>query len=467
MLVNFQSGGRVDLKRRSPFSGNANSLEMWTYAMGKASLRVSLAASKRESKPVLLSNAVEAKKWVKVSIPLSAFGGKDSTWDTISISNPLTQSSKVYLDNVILVEAIARPTQGSGPVRPTARPPARPAARPMASSGERALEDPLKGCQVFSNESPMQIPDSGSMKSSIILKAVPAYPVTKVQVSLVHSYVGTLELSLRSPRGYAVGLAKQAGGTGANMVKTTFSSVGKKPLPTGAGAESEAPFTAEYMPVQQNSLDIFTAVERKDTSSGHEWVLRINDVDGDGKTGTLLNWRVGFCPDSTVSGQSSTASPSSDTSEPGVVTAAFFAPIPKDPNAPTGCNTATASCAHVMGHLGRSNRVLSRMLMCYQLEEPAGTQLASQSWIKVIPTNPDQGVARVRISLEKEAEDGTWDMVGSTTATSEEDKFFHSIASTPAGGKYRYLATILQGEASFQGWIQRDEGWLTCPELMY
>ena len=281
MLAAFKGVGNFTIRNRESFSGVG--LQMWVFTTtSKASVSVSLATTSRTSNRVRFDKLIKANEWSKLSIPMKQFGvDPDSSWDMVVISNDKREQTQLYVDRIYILESVSHDASSN------VKTPARPSAVSRNEFGARALEDPLKGCQVFSSDIPLAVPDSGSTKSEITLQDVPDLPITKVQLSMVHSRVGTLELSLRSPRGYAVGLAKQAGGNGANMIQTTFSSIGSKAMPVGTNAADEAPFTAEYMPVQQNSINMFSAVERKDTSTDHTWILRINDISADGRTGTL------------------------------------------------------------------------------------------------------------------------------------------------------------------------------------
>lgn len=141
-------------------------------------------------------------------------------------------------------------------------------------------------CQSNTNSTSQAIgPDSGTITTSII-EFTDDFSINdvNVNVNLLHSWDGDIDLKLISPAGTQVVLSDRNGGSGDNYTDTTFDDQGTNEITGGT-----PPFTGTFVP--QQPLSIFN-----DEQAAGEWRLVITDnAAGDG--GSLQNWTLQLCGD--------------------------------------------------------------------------------------------------------------------------------------------------------------------------
>lgn len=117
--------------------------------------------------------------------------------------------------------------------------------------------------------------------STFTVSANPATTINDLNVvlSLSHSKVGDLKITLIGPDGTQVILADHLGANGQNYIQTVFDDGAAQSITTAA-----APFTGAFRP--QQPLSAFTGRLLQG-----QWTLRIEDTVA-GDSGTLLNWRI-------------------------------------------------------------------------------------------------------------------------------------------------------------------------------
>lgn len=132
--------------------------------------------------------------------------------------------------------------------------------------------------------SPIRIPlegTAGTTTNSIIVRDSREIRDVNVRISLDHTFVGDLRISLIGPDNTEVILFNRRGGSGDNLVNTLFDDEAT----TAIGAAS-APFTGSFRPdVPLNRFDGKLAIGT--------WTLRIVDTTSL-NTGQLLDWSIDF-----------------------------------------------------------------------------------------------------------------------------------------------------------------------------
>ncbi|WP_370246778.1 S8 family serine peptidase [Nocardioides sp.] len=141
----------------------------------------------------------------------------------------------------------------------------RPARSIAATAVPVAVPDNAPGIEV-----PLEVPASA---------ADPTAGRVVVSVRISHTYVGDLELALRSPAGTVVPLLTRVGGTGDDLVDTRFSDDADAPPPAVG-----APYTGTYLPASP------LAAVRGEAPAG-TWRLRVTDTAA-GDTGSVLGWTL-------------------------------------------------------------------------------------------------------------------------------------------------------------------------------
>lgn len=100
-----------------------------------------------------------------------------------------------------------------------------------------------------------------------------------VQISLNHTALSDLVITLRSPTGQVVTLFSKRGGWADNLVNTVFDDQATTPIANGT-----APFTGSFRPESQ--LSVLNEKNAKGT-----WTLSIADTAG-GDVGKLISWKL-------------------------------------------------------------------------------------------------------------------------------------------------------------------------------
>jgi gliding motility-associated-like protein len=152
---------------------------------------------------------------------------------------------------------------------------------------------------VFTNNtvSPIQDNNITSPVQSVINVAgisptiIEAGTIFSVCFNIQHTYIGDVDVYLKSPSGQFIILTSDNGGSGDNYTQTCFTANASniiEGLPNTA-----APFTGSWVP-EQPWDDLFGA-----TTNG-PWTLLVSD-DSQGFTGTFLGWSITFPPRYSVS----------------------------------------------------------------------------------------------------------------------------------------------------------------------
>lgn len=105
-----------------------------------------------------------------------------------------------------------------------------------------------------------------------------------VTLNLTHTFTGDLDIFLEGPDGTIVELSTDNGGSGDNMINTTFDDDAADPITGGT-----APFTGSFRP--EGSLSDFNGLQ-----SAGDWTLRITD-DANQDGGQLQDWTLQICSD--------------------------------------------------------------------------------------------------------------------------------------------------------------------------
>ncbi|MDI1434430.1 proprotein convertase P-domain-containing protein [Polyangium sorediatum] len=113
---------------------------------------------------------------------------------------------------------------------------------------------------------------------------------------LSHWRVEDLDIQLQSPVGTVRVLSDDNGGTGDNYVSTIFADAATSPISLGA-PPAVAPFNDTFLPEQ--SLAMTAGVDFRDINAAGQWRLQIRD-DTAGTSGTLYNWSLVLCLDTTT-----------------------------------------------------------------------------------------------------------------------------------------------------------------------
>jgi len=139
-------------------------------------------------------------------------------------------------------------------------------------------------CDAATNDTDMPIgPNQGDVTESVIT-ITDDFIVTQPQVTinLNHTFMGDLSIELEGPDGTVVSLSNQNGGSGDNMLDTTFTDNAGQTIAGGT-----PPYGGTYTP--EEVLSNFDGI-----SSLGDWTLRITDnANQDG--GNLLDWSLTLC----------------------------------------------------------------------------------------------------------------------------------------------------------------------------
>jgi subtilisin-like proprotein convertase family protein len=130
-----------------------------------------------------------------------------------------------------------------------------------------------------STDTPVGIPDSSSMTSTLAVPVGKQIIDVDVQIDITHTYDGDLDIFLVSPSGTRVELTTDNGGTGENFQGTIFDDEASSDITGGS-----APFAGSYRPE-----GLLSALDGEDSAGA--WVLEITD-DAGGDTGTLNWWKL-------------------------------------------------------------------------------------------------------------------------------------------------------------------------------
>jgi serine protease len=159
----------------------------------------------------------------------------------------------------------------------------------------------------FSNTNPVSIRDNSTVTSSINVTSEMTIADVDVRVSIVHSRVSDLVLTLISPNGTRILLSNRRGGNGSNYSFTMFDDAAAAPIATGA-----APFNGSFRP--DNPLGKLNGMSAKGT-----WRIEVKD-SASGAIGTLQSWSLmmrgsghSFTPAPAGTSSSSVASSSTST----------------------------------------------------------------------------------------------------------------------------------------------------------
>jgi subtilisin-like proprotein convertase family protein/subtilisin family serine protease len=131
------------------------------------------------------------------------------------------------------------------------------------------------------NSTAVTIPDNNATgaTSSIVASNIGIVSRVRVRVSITHTWVGDLSLSLISPSGTSIPLATNWGGTGDNFVNTWFDDAATLPISSGV-----PPFTGTFRP--ETPLSTLAGQNANGT-----WQLKVVD-NAAGDTGTINNWTL-------------------------------------------------------------------------------------------------------------------------------------------------------------------------------
>ena len=135
---------------------------------------------------------------------------------------------------------------------------------------------------VFTNATPVPIPDNGPQVFSDITVAGVAGVINQVNVRINIEYTYDLDLRifLIAPGGGVFELSTGNGGSSDNYVGTVFTSAGAGSITAGT-----APFTGTFAP--EGSLASLIGASPNGT-----WRLRVQDATGGGDVGTILDWSL-------------------------------------------------------------------------------------------------------------------------------------------------------------------------------
>jgi gliding motility-associated-like protein len=123
---------------------------------------------------------------------------------------------------------------------------------------------------------------SNTVVSTLYVNELMDLSYVKVKMSLTHSWVEDLTISIISPKGTIIVLSRENGGDGDNYTNTIFDDYATTPISNG-----NAPFTGSFKPDEALSA-------LSNESAYGNWQLKVSDgYDEDG--GSLLNWTLTVC----------------------------------------------------------------------------------------------------------------------------------------------------------------------------
>jgi len=130
-----------------------------------------------------------------------------------------------------------------------------------------------------SNTVPKTIPDLSTIYDTIAVSNFGGVKDINVNITINHTRVSTLNVSLIGPDGTIIDLSSDNGGSGSDFINTTFDDEAMISIKNGT-----APFTGSFKPeVPLNAYDT-----REVTGN---WILKIQD-DAVSQFGTLQNWCI-------------------------------------------------------------------------------------------------------------------------------------------------------------------------------
>jgi subtilisin family serine protease/subtilisin-like proprotein convertase family protein len=155
-----------------------------------------------------------------------------------------------------------------------------------AYSGQFRTDDPEIETYVASNV-PVSIADQARTLATLVVTDQFPLADLDVEIALLHSNVGDLELTLIAPDGSRIELATHVGGSGDNFVGLVLDDEANHVL-----ADAGAPFTGRFRPAESLvALDGFNV--------HGTWTLEI--IDGSpGHAGTLTHWAIVAARDTTI-----------------------------------------------------------------------------------------------------------------------------------------------------------------------
>jgi subtilisin-like proprotein convertase family protein len=151
-----------------------------------------------------------------------------------------------------------------------------------------------------------------------------------VQISLNHTALSDLVITLRSPTGQVITLFNKRGGWADNLVNTVFDDQATTAISSGA-----APFTGSFRP--ESLLSVLNDKNAKGT-----WTLSISDTAG-GDAGKLISWKLTMVSNTklgSITNLASTSGGSITVTNP-VASMAMFNPAIPTVNTPTTTGNST------------------------------------------------------------------------------------------------------------------------------
>ena len=138
---------------------------------------------------------------------------------------------------------------------------------------------PAQAATIYSTDVPQTIPDLATATSTLI---APSFTITDINVlitDLRHSWDSDIAISIQGPSGTSVLLFSHAGGSGDNLIGTTFDDSALTSINSGS-----APFTGFFIPA--SALSAFNG-----ENSAGAWTLTVADTVG-GDSGVLNGWGI-------------------------------------------------------------------------------------------------------------------------------------------------------------------------------
>ncbi len=127
------------------------------------------------------------------------------------------------------------------------------------------------------NTTPATIPSSGEIVSTIAFTDGRSILDVNVRLTIEHTFVGDLRITLTGPSGQIVTLFNRRGGAGDNLTSTVFDDQAGSSI-----ISASPPYTGSFRP--EGTLAVFNQ-----TSGAGTWTLRIEDLKA-GDSGRLVSW---------------------------------------------------------------------------------------------------------------------------------------------------------------------------------
>ncbi len=135
--------------------------------------------------------------------------------------------------------------------------------------------------QTFGGNTSAPIRDNSATRVSLTVPTVGRVADITASVTLTHTYVGDLVITLTSPSGKVITLFNRRGGSGDNLTGTTFDDAAATAITAG-----RAPYSGSFRPEQ--ALSGFDGLAANGT-----WTLTVTDRAG-GDVGTVTRFTVGI-----------------------------------------------------------------------------------------------------------------------------------------------------------------------------